>query len=408
MKQRQAPIGLPTNLFLRTHSTWLAYILLGYFSYMQSSVGPLMPFLSSELHMSYTIEGLHFSSFALGAVLVGLSGDRMTRIFGRMRIFWGGASGMAIGAGALVISRHPALTLLSVLIMGYTGNLLLMTIQSTLSDQYREQRSVALTEANVVASITATLAPLGIGGFQSSVLGWRGALVLMVIVFLITFFLGRTIPLSRKPQMLETSSSVALRPQSFPPAFWAYWAVVLLGVAIEWCIVFWGTNFLALGGELNKSVAASLLSLFFLAAIVGRFIGSRLARRFAGSRIMLFALGLAILGFPIFWLAPVVPLRLLGLFITGIGVANFWPSGIALMLGTVPQRPDAANARLALGSGIAALIAPFVLGWLADHVGIQKAYSIVTFLLLLMVGTLLIANRQAKRDTLHFAQEALH
>ncbi len=400
MKQRQGPIGSPTNLFLRTRFTWLAYILLGYFSYLQSSVGPLMPFLSAELHMNYTVEGLHFSSFALGAVLVGLSGNRMTRIFGRGRIFWGGASGMALGTIALVISHHPALTLLSILIMGYTGNLLLMTIQSTLSDQYREQRSVALTEANVVASITASLAPLGIGGLQNSALGWRSALILMLIVFLITFFLGHAVSLPGNAQMAETSSSVSLRPQPFPPAFWAYWAVVLLGVAIEWCIVFWGANFLAQEGELSKSIAASLLSLFFLAAIVGRFIGSRLARRIPGSRLIALALCLAICGFPIFWLVPVAPLRLLGLFITGIGVANFWPAGIALMLGTVPQHPDAANARLALGAGTAALIAPFMLGWLADHVGIQKAYSIVAFSLLLMIGMLVIANRQAKRDVL--------
>ena len=189
------PIESPTNLFVRTRFTWLAYILLGYYSYMQSSVGPLMPFLSTELHMNYTVEGLHFSAFALGAVLVGLSGDRMTRLFGRRRIFWGGASGMAIGAVALVFGHHPALTLLSILVMGYAGNLLLMTIQSTLSDQYHEQRSVALTEANVVASIAASLAPLAIGGLENSVLGWRGALVFMVIVFLLTFLLERMVPL---------------------------------------------------------------------------------------------------------------------------------------------------------------------------------------------------------------------
>jgi MFS family permease len=392
------PTGSPTNLFVRTRFAWLAYILLGYYSYMQSSVGPLMPFLSTELHMNYTVEGLHFSAFALGAVLVGLSGDRMTRLFGRRRIFWGGASGMAVGAVALVFSHHPALTLLSILVMGYTGNLLLMTIQSTLSDQYHEQRSVALTEANVVASIAASLAPLAIGGLENRVLGWRGALVLMVIVFLLTFLLERTVSLPGNPQVGETSSSPSLRSHPFPLAFWSYWVVVLLGVAIEWCIVYWGANFLALGGELSKSVAASLLSLFFLAAIVGRFIGSRLARRFPGSRLLLLALGLAVCGFPIFWLASVVPLRLIGLCITGIGVANFWPSGISLALGAVPRRPDAASARIALGSGIAALIAPFVLGWLADHVGIQKAYSVVAFLLLLMIAMLVIANRQTKRD----------
>jgi fucose permease len=114
---------------------------------------------------------------------------------------------------------------------------------------------------------------------------------------------------------------------------------------------------------------------------------------------------LTIGGFPLFWLAPVVSLRLIGLFITGMGVANFWPSGIALTLGTVPQHPDAASARIALGAGIAVLIAPFVLGWLADRVGIQNAYSVVACLLLLMTAMLMIANHQAKRDVLTTVKE---
>jgi fucose permease len=171
-------------------------------------------------------------------------------------------------------------------------------------------------------------------------------------------------------------------------------------------IVYWGANFLALGGILSKSMAASLLSIFFLAAIVGRFVGSRLARRFSGSWLMVLAMGFAVCGFPLFRLVPVVPLRLVGLFVTGLGVANFWPSGIALTLGTVPLHSDAASARLALGSGIAALIAPFVLGWLADHIGIQKAYSVVALLLLLMMMMLVIAHQQAKRHNLISGKES--
>jgi hypothetical protein len=52
-------VGTQTGVFVRTRFTWLAYILLGYYAYLQASVGPLMPFLRSELHMSYTLEGLH-------------------------------------------------------------------------------------------------------------------------------------------------------------------------------------------------------------------------------------------------------------------------------------------------------------------------------------------------------------
>lgn len=388
-------VGAQTDVFVRTRFTWLAYILLGYYAYLQASVGPLMPFLRSELHMSYTLEGLHFSAFAFGAVLVGLSGDRVTRLCGRRRVFWGGAGVMAAGAVALVISHHPILTLLSIVVMGYAGNLLLMTIQSTLSDQHQEQRSIALIEANVVASIGASLAPLCIGGLQSVALGWRSALVLMVLILLLIFPVSRniSIPSGKHPARKPSSAPHAL---AFPLSFWAYWTVVLLGVAIEWCIVYWGADFLAQESRLSKSVAASLVSLFFLAEIVGRFIGSRLARAIRSTRLILLAVLLTVTGFPLFWLAPIAPLRLIGLCITGMGIANLWPLSIALTLGTVPEQTDAASARTALGAGMAILIAPFVLGWLADQVGIRGAYGIVALLLLLISGMIVVAIRLAK------------
>jgi hypothetical protein len=38
--------------FVRDRFTWLAYLMLAYFSYLQAAPGPLMPFLRDELHLS--------------------------------------------------------------------------------------------------------------------------------------------------------------------------------------------------------------------------------------------------------------------------------------------------------------------------------------------------------------------
>ena len=42
------------------------------------SLGPLMPFLSTELNLNYTISGLHFSAYALGMTLAGFTGERVS------------------------------------------------------------------------------------------------------------------------------------------------------------------------------------------------------------------------------------------------------------------------------------------------------------------------------------------
>jgi hypothetical protein len=110
--------------FVRTQFTWLAYALLGYFGCLQTSVGPLMAFLRTESQLSYTIEGLHFSAWAFGAILAGINGDHAIRLLGRRSVLWGGAPGWRVGAIALIMARQPLWSLLSIVLIGYAGNLL--------------------------------------------------------------------------------------------------------------------------------------------------------------------------------------------------------------------------------------------------------------------------------------------
>ena len=56
----------------------MTYGLVGYFAFMETVLGPIMPFLRTELDLDYTTASLHFSAFALGAVLLGLFGDKLS------------------------------------------------------------------------------------------------------------------------------------------------------------------------------------------------------------------------------------------------------------------------------------------------------------------------------------------
>ena len=69
--------------FHRDELTWLAFGMLGFYNYLLSGLGPLMPSLREELGLSYTIASLHFSAFAVGMILAGLVGDRVVRRYGR-------------------------------------------------------------------------------------------------------------------------------------------------------------------------------------------------------------------------------------------------------------------------------------------------------------------------------------
>ena len=384
----------PERRFVRYPITWATYALVGYFAYLETVLGPLMPFLRAEHGFGYTVASLHFSAFALGALPVGFYGDRVAGRLGRRASLWGGGAGMALGALLLAASPVTAGTVLGALLMGTCGALLLITTQAVLADKYGEWSTVAITESNAAASACAILASLAVGAFAASGLGWRAALFLPVAALVLLAARFRAEPLGQA-RTQESASDEA--PTALPGTFWVYFGVLFLGVSAEWCVAYWGADFLERGVGLGRSAAASALSVFFVAMLAGRLLASRLARNLAGGTLLLATLCLALAGFPLFWLSAVPALSLLGLFVVGLGVGSIYPLAISVGVAAASGLPDTAAARLGLAGGGAILTAPFVLGALADRVGIERAYGIVVPLLLAAVVLMLLARRLDKR-----------
>lgn len=386
---REEAFSTPQERFVRHPITWATYALVGYFAYQQTVLGPLMPFLRAEHGFSYTVASLHFSAFALGGLPVGFFGDRVAGRWGRRTSLWGGGAGMAGGALLLAASPVTAGTVLGALLMGTFGVLLLITTQAVLADKYGQWGAVAITESNIAASACAISASLAVGGFAALGLDWRAALVppVAVVALLAIRFAGE--PLGRA-RTRKTASDEA--PSALPGRFWVYFGVLFLGISVEWCVAYWGADFLENGVGLERSAAATALSVFFVAMLAGRVLGSRLARWLPSATLLLITLCVALAGFPLFWLSAVPALNLLGLFVVGLGVGSVYPLAISVGVEAAAGRTDTATARLGLAGGGAILTAPFVLGAFADHVGIEWAYGIVVPLLVAAVGLMLLTN----------------
>lgn len=385
---------------MRTGFTLLAYFMLAYFAFLQAALGPLMPFLRSELALSYSVGGLHITAFALGMIPAGLLTERIAERWGRRRTFWGGAFGMAIGTILLILGRREGITIFGSFVMGLLGTFLLIMIQATLSDEFGDKRAIALTESNIWASFAAGLAAFLVGGAEGIGLGWRAAMIAGIGTMIAVWLYARPIQI---PEAKIHTETIAVNGR-LPRAFWAYFVFVLFGVAIEWCMVFWGTDYLETVIGLEKAMAATLMSVFFAAIVIGRIAGSRLTRTMDSAILLRWAVAIALIGFLLFWLAPIRLLNIAGLFVAGLGIANFYPLSLATMTGLAPQQANIASARTSLGSGIAILIAPQVLGTAADIWGIRTAYGFVGVLLIASAAITIWASQLAARPV-HTAQK---
>jgi MFS family permease len=381
--------GQPSaQLFIRDRLTWLAYIMLAYIGFSQSILGPLMPFLRNELHLNYTLGGFLPATLAVGLIISGMTGDQLARHWGRRIVFWNGAIVLALSAILLGLSRSFELTLIAVLGMGVGSSITQVMIQALLADQHGELRSIAFTESNVAASLSATFTPLVIGGLQNTGVGWRvvPVLVLFFLMILIASFRGQAVPNSTVEELQPTESNNRL---SF--SFWLYWIVLFLVVAAEMSMVVWATDFLANVAGLRPANAALAFGAFPAAMLLGRFAGTRFTRRWSSVGLLLASLGITMIGFLMFWLTRIPALNVSGLFVAGLGIANLYPLTLSIAVGLAAGQSNTASARVSFGVGTALLTAPLFLGWLADRLSLQNAYSIV--IIFVIAASAIIVNK---------------
>jgi fucose permease len=377
--------------FTRDRFTWMAYLVLALYGYFLNVIGPITPFLKDELGLSYTVSSLHYTAFAIGIILVGLGGDVAIQRFGRWRSLWIGAGGLSLGALLLVTGRSPWITITAAFLMGLVGSLILAIIPSALSDRHGEQRAIALTEANMIASVAATIAPLLVGFFARTIFGWRVALLGMALMPLLMYVIFRGTSLHETKQASPDQPDEAKKP--LPGRFWALWWALVLGVAVEFCMISWSADYLEKALGMLKADAAQSVSLFLGAMIVGRLVISRLTQRVSTLNLVSTSILVAGGGFLLFWLGGSVATGLVGLFLTGLGVAGLYPLILALAIGAAGSQTVQAGSRATLASGTAILTLPLVLGRLADAFSIQQAYGVVG---LLLVGAFVII-RAARR-----------
>ena len=370
--------------FNRNRLTWLAYLQLAFYGYFLNILGPITPFLKEELGLSYTVSSLHFTAFAVGILLVGLGGHLLIQHVGRWLSLWIGAVGMSLSACLLLAGKTPTITIGASFLMGLIGSLILVIVPSILSDQHGELRTVALSEANVVASLVSTAAPLMVGWFAHFAGGWRWALGVAAFTPIpMRLGLGRVNALQAAP----TQQDLTRGKQPLPILFWIYWVAIVLAVAAEFCMISWSADYLENGLGMLKVDAAQAVSLFLAAMIVGRLAGSRLVQHFSTHKVVIGSILVASLGFLVYWNTRSIVLGLGGLFVTGLGVASLYPLILSFAIGAAKGQTVQASARATLASGTAILTLPLVLGRLADAIGIRQAYGVVAVLL---IGVFLI------------------
>ena len=373
-------------MFQRDRLTWVAYVMLAWFAYLQAAPGLVVPHLRDELDLSYSVGGLHIAAFAGGSLIAGLVSSRLEQVVGRRSLMWCSATLLAAATAGLTAGHVVALTVGATLVMGLGGGLMLATIQATLADHHGALSTVALTEANVAASLSYVLLIVVFALAAALAVGWRAALLVSLVVPALTWWGNRRLAIEA-PVRQETSSA------RLPRAFWLAAAVLMCVTSAEWCVTAWGATFVDDEVGMSTDAAVTLMGGYFVGVVVGRTVGSRLARRHDPSRLLALALAVAAVGFAVFWPAGGPVQALAGLALLGVGIGNLFPMALSVAVALAPGQAAAASGRAVTMTSLAVLLAPLTVGALADATSLKVALGVVPVFMCLAAAALVLARR---------------
>jgi MFS family permease len=375
-----------TGRFRRDRLTWIAYVLLAWFAYLQAAPGLVIGHLRDELRLSYSTGGLYVAAFAAGSLVAGVSSARLERALGRRPLFWSAAALMGAGATGLTAGRIAAVTVGSVLVMGVGGGLLLATIQAALIDHHGERRAVALAEANLAASL-AYVVLIGVLSLTAALqVGWRVALLASLAVPALAWWRNRRLAIDAPPPSRMAQGRL-------PGVFWIAAAMLFCTTAAEWCINAWGASFVEDAAEVSTDTAVALMAGYFGGVLAGRTLGSRLARRHDPARLLALALAVTAAGFAILWPSTGPGQALVGLSLLGLGLGNLFPMGLSVTVALAPGQAVLASGRAVAMTSLAVLFAPLTVGTLADATSLKAALGVVPVMVVLAAAGLTLVRR---------------
>ncbi|MGA3035020.1 MAG: sugar MFS transporter [Terracidiphilus sp.] len=356
----------------------------------------LVPYLRSIFNLDYAWAMLADSAFFLAYFIFSAPTSKLIEIIGYKRTMVVSLFVQVVGAllfvpAAMLINFPLFLSAVFIVGAGVTG-------LQTAANPYvvilgpEHSAPMRLTLAQAFNSIGAALAPLVAGAFiltdpaklasQASIANTVKQPYIFISAGLL--LLGFAVAFMHLPPVTQTQT---FRPGKKEPmqtrSIWRYRHTVLaalgifLYVGVEVGLASIAVNYFKNQGMSSAKTASFLVSLYWLGALVGRLLGSWILTRFQSGRLLgIFGIAAAALLFASMLSSGQVAIWTLVLcgFFNSIMFPNIFASGVA---GLGPMTSKGSG--LIMSACVGGAVIPFLLGALADKIGIQGAFVLPIF-----------------------------
>ena len=364
----------------RDSPTWASYLLITSYVWFIYGFGASQALIRDEQGTSRTVSSLHAVAFSLGGILAGLIAARLILALGRGRFLTISVVGATVGVLVYTVPGGIGVTLTGAFIASLFGSSIIVGASAFLFDYQQQAGPASVTEANAIAALGGVLAPIAIGIGAVIFLGWRAGLWILFLGFILSILLMRKNPDAFCIRIDDQIQEVRRTP--FRRQFW--WALVTLFLLLttEFTLTLWSADLLRDRAGFEAGAAAASVGALTSGIFIGRVLGARFAEYFPLDRLLTLAVLIAFGGWLVVWMSSMAAIMILGLLLSGLGFSLFWPLGISRVVLASDGQSDRASALSAVAGATAGGMGPFVLGALADSVGVHTAFLLLPVILL--------------------------
>ena len=360
-------------------------------------IGAILPYLIKEADLSYTLAGTLLSAFAIGNFAASFIYPVLSNAIGRKHTILFTAS--LIPLNLLFLTFLPPVWAMVIL---FTALGICRGCNSIMNNAYINENSdgsaFALNILHMTFAIGAFSSPMVMSLFFNAGFTWRAIVYLISAIAVVSVFLFTRLDFHEQPKKAKAEKTDDVQRIKFykMPIFWISGLILFFYLGLENCVNGWFVTYFRTTGIMTDNYANSLVSFTWLAVLFGRLSTAVISTKLKKATIILIdCLATA------FFFALLVSTKNLALITTAIVGLGFFFAGIyATTVANAHPAISGSDLGTSMILAIAALggiIAPQIVGSVADKIGLAGSIGILTVNVVAMI-VFSVVNKIINKD----------
>lgn len=361
---------------------------------MTTVLGAVLPSLSEEYALSYSVQGILLSMHQIGNLCAVFLAGFLPYAIGRKKSTVMGASGVVLGLVFMTLWGNPAFLIFSFLLTGM-GRGTLSNATNVVVGQVAKNKAGGLNLLHACFAVGACASPLVVVAVGPE--SWRVPCLLisgMMFLALVFLALGK---LDNRPQKKEKGSEAAFVKS---PAFWLNTFIMFFYLCAEASLTGWLVTYFTDSGMFPQSVATSMQTLLWLMILTGRLVCASVSNKMS-KPLLITILGVVMTAFFVLMIsASSGVVAAIGVFGVGMSMSGIYPTTLSTMPSAFNSSTVATGTCIAVAT-IGAIAMPMIIGAVAEVAGIAFGVALIAFALavmLVLMFTKLILTKKGKLD----------